>query len=59
MSQMCRLASRRADRMTQAPDEPVLPDRSADDEDSGWGERAEADDALERYRAERPPHHGD
>ncbi|GAB2698862.1 VOC family protein [Thalassiella azotivora] len=34
--------------------EPVIPDRSADDRDEGWGERAEDDD--ERWRREVPPH---
>lgn len=43
-------------------EEPVLPDRAADDSDEGWG-RAEGgsagrdpDDAAD-YEAERPPHH--
>ncbi len=35
--------------------EPVLPVRSADDTDVGWGERAEQDDD-ERFRRDRPPH---
>ncbi|SHH56477.1 hypothetical protein SAMN05443575_4096 [Jatrophihabitans endophyticus] len=39
-------------------DEPVLPSRSRDDSDVGWGdERAERD--AEWYHRERPPHHGD
>ena len=47
------------DERSSAPDTPLLPDRSADDEDAGWGERAGEDDATERYLRERPPHHGD
>jgi feruloyl-CoA synthase len=34
---------------------PVLPERSRDDTDVGWGERPEPDDD-ERLRADRPPH---
>lgn len=37
-----------------AAEPPVLPDRAADDADTGWGERVEDDD--ERWHAERPPH---
>jgi hypothetical protein len=36
-------------------DRPVLPVRSLDDSDTGWGERAEPDDD-ERLREDRPPH---
>lgn len=40
-----------------APDDrPVLPQRSRDETDTGWGERAEPDDD-ERLRQERPPHY--
>ena len=40
-----------------APDDrPVLPQRSRDETDAGWGERAEPDDD-ERLRQERPPHY--
>ena len=35
---------------------PVLPDRTRDEEDRGWGEREYDDD--ERLRREVPPHHG-
>jgi len=40
--------------------EAVLPEQSTDDTDRGWGERpSEADpDDLERFLADRPPHHG-
>jgi hypothetical protein len=38
-------------------DGPVLPARSPDDTDIGWGERPEPDDE-ERYRRDRPPHWG-
>ena len=34
--------------------EPVLPDRSLDDTDTGWGERPQDDD--ERYLRDVPPH---
>jgi hypothetical protein len=34
--------------------EPVLPGRSADDTDTGWGERPQDDD--ERYLRDVPPH---
>ncbi len=36
-------------------DRPVLPLRSLDDADTGWGERPEPDDD-ERLRQDRPPH---
>jgi hypothetical protein len=40
-----------------APDpRPVLPERSTDETDAGWGERPEPDDD-ERLRQERPPHY--
>jgi hypothetical protein len=35
--------------------QPVLPVRSQDDTDVGWGERPEPDDDERLYR-ERPPH---
>jgi hypothetical protein len=43
----------------------VLPDRSSDDLDTGWGEDVSADRPNRRssgrdaewYRRERPPHH--
>jgi len=38
-----------------ASDDPVLPPRSPDDSDIGWGERPEPDDD-ERLRQDRPPH---
>jgi hypothetical protein len=40
---------------------PELPEVSADDTDLGWGERvSESDpDDLDRFLADRPPHHGD
>jgi hypothetical protein len=43
-------------RSRQLPDQ-VLPQRSSDEEDVGWGDRpSEYDDDW--YLAERPPHHG-
>jgi hypothetical protein len=37
---------------------PVVPDRSDDERDEGWGERANERDADERRLLEdRPPHH--
>jgi hypothetical protein len=47
------------DERSSAHDVPLIPDRSADDDDAGWGERTGDDDATERYLRERPPHHGD
>ncbi len=38
-------------------DEPVLPTRSRDDTDVGWGELPEPEDDERLYR-ERPPHWG-
>jgi hypothetical protein len=35
-------------------DEPVLPEQTRDDTDSGWGDSAKDDD--ERLLRERPPH---
>lgn len=44
----------------QPADGGPLPEQSGDDTDVGWGERPEPEDGdLERYRRERPPHHGD
>lgn len=39
------------------PDEDLLPDRTRDERDEGWGEREPADDD-ERFLREVPPHHG-
>lgn len=41
------------------PESPLLPDRSEDDSDRGWGEdKAEDGDAHEEWlRRQRPPHH--
>jgi len=36
-------------------DKPVLPTKSQEDTDAGWGERPEPDDDERLYR-ERPPH---
>jgi hypothetical protein len=38
---------------SSAADQPVLPDRSSDENDTGWGDHAEEDDRLTR---DRPPH---
>ena len=38
-------------------DRPVLPDRSDDDRDEGWGDRPREDDDDQRFHDERPPHH--
>ena len=44
--------------MSERDERPVLPDRSEDDEDVGWGERAPDDETDDRrYLAEKPPHH--
>lgn len=41
--------------------EPVLPDRTSDETDVGWGEDREpsADDDVRRLTDELPPHHLD
>ena len=40
------------------PQEPVLPERSRDEEDAGWGDPpAEEDKDVRRFLEERPPHH--
>jgi len=40
-----------------ADDDPVLPDVTSDERDTGWGdEPSHRDDDW--YRSERPPHHG-
>ena len=36
-------------------DDPVLPARTGEDADEGWGDRSDTDDD-ERLRGERPPH---
>jgi hypothetical protein len=36
-------------------DQPVLPDQTRDDTDSGWGERDSRND--DRLREDRPPHY--
>lgn len=36
-------------------DSPVLPERSSDESDVGWGDRPDPDDD-ERLRQDRPPH---
>jgi hypothetical protein len=42
------------------PEEPVLPARTGDERDDGWGDApAEDRDDLARFRADRPPHHGE
>jgi hypothetical protein len=38
-------------------DQPVLPDQTRDDTDSGWGERDSRND--DRLREDRPPHYDD
>jgi hypothetical protein len=38
-------------------DRPVVPDRSDDDRDEGWGDRADERDDDQRFLDDRPPHH--
>jgi len=38
-------------------DRSVLPERSRDDEDRGWGDEGDQRRGLDWYRRERPPHH--
>ena len=50
---------RPADRRPGSREDPfgqVLPERTRDEETTGWGEQAYDDD--ERLRREVPPHHG-
>jgi len=39
-------------------DEPVFPDRSADDRDEGWGDERSGGDRDDDLIRERPPHWG-
>lgn len=40
------------------PSEPVLPDRTGDERDAGWGEPDDDDrDDVARFLDARPPHH--
>ncbi len=49
-------AGQRAGAGPAVPDDtPVLPARSPEDTDAGWGERPEPDDNERLYR-DRPPH---
>ena len=41
-------------RATTTPDVPLIPTRSADDSDTGWGERVESND--DRLLRDVPPH---
>ncbi|MFL6238643.1 MAG: hypothetical protein ACJ735_03995 [Actinomycetes bacterium] len=47
--------------MSERDDRPVLPDSTTDEQDTGWGERADEDDVddTRRFLDEKPPHHGD
>lgn len=40
------------------PEDDLLPDRTRDERDEGWGERPPANDDDERFLREVPPHHG-
>ncbi len=46
--------------MSSRPDEPIIPSRSDDDRDLGWGERSATDRAEaerdEEIQRDRPPH---
>jgi hypothetical protein len=40
---------------------PDLPEQTADDTDTGWGERGQDDESADRDKwleEQRPPHHG-
>ncbi|HET7311863.1 MAG TPA: hypothetical protein VFJ17_11115 [Mycobacteriales bacterium] len=40
------------------PDEPVLPDVTGDERETGWGDEVPTeDDDTRRLNDERPPHH--
>jgi len=42
-----------------ADPDPVLPQRSTDETDQGWGDEDRAEDRDEELRRQRPPHHRD
>jgi hypothetical protein len=44
--------------MAAESERPLLPDRTADETDVGWGERPESDD-RDRLLRDRPPHWDD
>lgn len=46
---------------SEPDDREVLPDRSRDDDDTGWGDRPVEDDPddVQRFLDEKPPHHTD
>ncbi|HEX2904650.1 MAG TPA: hypothetical protein VHO01_14450 [Jatrophihabitans sp.] len=50
-------AERQSGGDTSAAERPVLPQRSTDETDLGWGDRAGGYDD-DWYLSERPPHHG-
>jgi hypothetical protein len=39
--------------------EPLLPDRTSDERDVGWGDDQVDDDRDEQLEADRPPHYED
>jgi hypothetical protein len=43
--------------VSRPEDEPVLPDVTTDERDTGWGD--DTDDDVRRLLDERPPHHED
>jgi hypothetical protein len=48
--------------MTESDDTPVLPERTSDETDTGWGDDteprgADPDDDTRRYLDDVPPHH--
>ena len=52
-----RLTARPAPTSRQDAGQPVLPDRTSDEQDVGWGSASWRDaDDDERYLRERPPH---
>ena len=47
--------------MSEQDERPVVPNRTTDEEDAGWGDAPSDEDAddTRRFLEERPPHHGD
>jgi len=43
--------------MSRPDDEPVLPDVTRDEQETGWGDETPEDDDVRRLLDERPPHH--
>ncbi|MDQ1697498.1 MAG: hypothetical protein QOJ03_2851 [Frankiaceae bacterium] len=45
--------------MTDPDERSLLPDRTSDETETGWGDELESADDLRRFLDEVPPHHVD